>query len=144
MHTDISTRFNCSKKKAGFTVMEALMAITILGICSAVLFSSLHLSFNLVDYIRESIIASSIIQEEMEELRKTFFVSLPPSGTSTFFNSSLSSLHNASGTIKTDEYIDSDIVRVVIIVTWESRLQAGKQYTKRTVTLITKNGINSI
>ena len=132
------------KINAGFTIVEALMAIIILSICSAVLFSSLHLSFDLVNYIRENITASSIIQEEIEELRKTYFVSLPPLGTSAVSNSSLSSLYNASGVIKIDQYIDANIVRVAVAVTWESRLHIGRQYTKRIVTLIARNGINSI
>ena len=136
--------FNYLKKKAGFTLVEAFIAVTILGFCALFLFISLYAGFNLVNDIRENIIASSIIQEEMEGLRKTFFAQLPAYGESTFSNSSLSLLYNTSGTIKVDQYIDDNIVRVIVTVTWYSRLKTDKQHEKRLATLITKNGINSI
>lgn len=149
MDINSPSQFNRLKKKTGFTIIEALTAIIILGICAVALFASLQLGFNLVNDIRENIIASSRIQEEMEELRKTFFSTLPSYGETSFGDptdpqDSLSLLYNSSGTIKVDQYIDVDIVRVVITVSWYSRLNINKQNTKRMITLITRNGINSI
>ncbi len=144
MVTNSLFQSNYLRGKRGFTIAEVLIAIIILTICVLALYSSLHVAFNLINDIRENIIASSIIQQEMESLRKTLFVSLPLSGQSTFSNDSLSSLYNASGTIKVDQYVDANIVRIVIAVIWYSRLETGKQKTKRVVTLIAKNGINSI
>lgn len=135
---------NIIKKKKGFTLIEAFASIIILSICAIALFASLYTGLNLVNDMRENIIASSIIQDEMEELRKTPFLSLPSSGTSAFSNDSLSLLYNSSGTRIVDSYIDANMVRVAIIVRWNSRLNTAKQNTKRVVTLITKNGINSI
>ena len=144
MNIDFLFRFNRPKKKTAFTIVEVIIAIIVLTIAMVALFSSLYSGFNLVNDVREIIIVSSIIQEEIEELRKSFFVNLPPYGESAFSNDSLSSLYNASGTVKIDEYIDANIVRVAVVVTWYSRLQTDKQKTKRAVTLITRNGINSI
>lgn len=135
---------NYIKKKVGFTIVEAFTAITVLGLCAVALFTSLQFGFNIVNDIRESIIASTILQEEMEELRRSSFANLPPYGTSPFYNGSLFLLHNSSGTIRVGQYIDTNIVRVTITVSWYSRLKTNKQNVKRVVTLITRNGINSI
>ncbi len=132
------------RRKSGFTLLEALTAMTILAFCTAALFASLYLGFNLVNDIRENIIASSIIQQKIEDLRKTFFTSMPAYGESTFTNSSLSKLHNSSAKLKIDQYADANIIRVVVTVTWYSRLNTSKENTKRAMTLIAKNGINSI
>lgn len=129
---------------AGFTLLEVLIAMTILAFCAAALFASLYLGFNLVNDIRENIIASSIIQQKIESLRKTFFVSMPVYGESTFTDASLSKLHNSSAKVNIDQYADANIIRTVVTVTWHSRLNTAKQNTKRVMTLITKNGINSI
>ena len=128
----------------GFTLTEAFASVIILSICAIALFASLYTGLNLVNDMRENIIASSIIQDEMEKLRKTPFLSLPPSGTSVFYNNSLALLYNSSGTRIVDQYIDANMVRIAIIVRWNSRLNTDKQNTKRLVTLITKDGINSI
>ena len=143
-HTDIPPMPARPRKKAGFTIVEALTALIILGLCTVALFTSLHFGFHLVNDIRENIIASSIMQEEMEELRKSLFVSLPSYGQSTFTNDSLSLLYNSSGTVTVDQYVDSDILRVALTVAWSPRLKPEKVNIKRMVTLITKNGINSI
>ena len=141
----MNNNFRCSyRKQKGFSIVEVVIATSILTFCAVALFASLHLSFNIVNDIRENITASSIIQEEMEKLRKTFFVELPPLGESAFSNSSFSSLYNSSGAIKVEQYTDSNILKVSIRVRWYSRLKTSKQHTKCMVTLITKNGINSI
>ena len=144
MYKNFLLRLNSLKKKAGFTLVEAFIATIILGFCALFLFAALYAGFNLVNDIRENIIASSIIQEEIEGLRKTLFTQLPAYGESTFSNSSFSFLYNTSGTVKVDQYIDDNIVRVVVTVTWYSRLETDKQHVRRLATLITKNGINSI
>lgn len=132
------------KKKRGFTIIEAFIAISILSLCVVSLFVSLNAGYNIVNDIRESIIASSIIQEEMEELRRSCFTNLPPYGKTRFSNNSLSLLRNPSGTVEVDQYIDENIVRVTLTVTWTTRLKTTKQNTKRIVTLFARNGINSI
>jgi prepilin-type N-terminal cleavage/methylation domain-containing protein len=131
-------------EKAGFTLIEALVSIIILSICVVALFAGLHAGFTLVNEIRENIIASSILQEEIEELRKTVFSGIPDP----FDNASLSLLTNATGEIKIEDtaYSGGDLVRVrvIVVITWNSRLRSDKQNTKRMATIITKNGINSI
>ncbi|MFH0839708.1 MAG: type II secretion system protein [Candidatus Omnitrophota bacterium] len=129
---------------AGFTLLEALMAMTIFAFCASALFASLYSGFNLVNDIRENMIASSIIQQKIESLRKTFFVSMPVYGESTFTDASLSKLNNPSAKVNIDQYADANIIRAAVMVTWYSRLNTSKQNTKRVMTLITKNGINSI
>lgn len=132
------------RRKNGFTLLEALTAMTILAFCAAALFASLYLGFNLVNDIRENIIASSIIQQKIEDLRKTFFASMPVYGETSFTNSSLSKLHNSSAKVKVDQYSDANIIRAVVTVKWYSRLNTSLEHTKRVMTLITRNGINSI
>ena len=144
MKTDSIFHLNSLKKKSGFTIIEAITALVILCISAIAIFSSLHAGFSLINDIRENIIVSSCIQEELEELRKTIFVSLPSVGTTTFYNNSLSTLRNPSGTVTVDEYSGSNILRVTIAVTWQSPLKQNRYHTKRVVTLIARNGINSI
>ncbi|MDD5680489.1 MAG: type II secretion system protein [Candidatus Omnitrophica bacterium] len=132
------------RKKSGFTLVEAFVAMSILTFCATALFASLYIGFNLVNDIREHIIASSIIQQEMESLRKTPFVTLPSYGDTPFTSSSLSRLYNSSAKVNIGQYVDSNIVRAVVTVTWYSRLNTTKQNVKKVITLITKNGINSI
>ena len=135
------------KKKTGFTLTEALIAIILLSICAMGFFASLHTGFKITNEIRENMIATSIIQEEIEELRRTSFDSLPASGA--FTNSNLSLLdttsNNASGTIERDTYeSSSDLARIVIKITWYSGFNPDKENIKRVITLIARNGINSI
>ena len=137
-------RRNYLKTKKGFTLVEALAATCILAFCVGSLLLGLYNGYNLINEIRESIIVSSVIQEEIEELRKTFFTTLPPYGESSFFNNSLSLLYSASGTINVDQYLDENIARVLVKVTWHNRLKPEKQNVKKVVTLIARNGINSI
>lgn len=144
MEINLLSQFDLLKKRRGFTIIEAFIAIFILSLCVVVLFTSLNAGYNIVNDIRENIAASSILQEEMEKLRKTVFADLPPLGVSPFYNNSLSLLCNSSGTIKVDRYIDANIVRATFTVTWTTRLKTAKRNTKRIVTLIAKNGINSI
>ena len=118
--------------------------MSILVFCATALFISLYIGFNLVNDIRENIIASSIIQQKIEALRKTSFTGLPAYGDNSFTNSSLSKLYSSSANVNVGQYIDSNIVRVVVTVTWHSRLNTAKVNTKRVITLIAKNGINSI
>lgn len=145
MRKNVLLRFNYLKKKAGFTIVESFAAIVILGLCAISLFAGLNVGLHLVNDIRENIIASSIMQEEVEELRKSFFATLPSYGTSSFSNTSLSLLYNSTGTVTAiNAYSDPNIVKIVLTVTWYSRLKTTKQHTKRIATLIAKNGINSI
>ena len=132
------------RSKAGLTIVEVITAMVIFTISMLGIFASLTTGFRLVNDTRENIIASTVIQEEIEELRRSFFASLPALGESAFANSSLSSLKNASGAIDIREYMNDDMVRVVVTVTWEAPLIAGKINTKRVVTLITRGGINAI
>ena len=144
MDINLPLQFNRLKKKRGFTIIEAFIAISILSLCVVSLLVSLNAGYNIVNDIRESIIASSVIQEEMEELRRSYFTNLPPYGKTQFSNNSLSLLCNSSGFVIVDQYIDENIVRVTLTVTWTTRLKTTKQNTKRIVTLFARNGINSI
>jgi prepilin-type N-terminal cleavage/methylation domain-containing protein len=127
----------------GYSLLETLVAISVLALCAAGIFSSVYAGFNLVNDVRESITASSIIQQKIEEFRKTFFANMPPYGERPFLNPALAKLSNASATTDIGPYIDANIVEVVITVKWNSRL-GGRQNEKRAATLITRNGINSI
>jgi type II secretory pathway pseudopilin PulG len=132
------------KTKNGFTIIEVFTAISILVFCSAVFFLSLYIGFNMVNDTRENIIASSIIQQKIEGLRKTFFTSLPAYGESAFSSDMLSRLNNSSAKVNVDQYIDANIIRAAVTVAWDSRLNGSKHNVKKAVTLITRNGINSI
>ena len=137
-------RIKYLKNKAGITITEVIIAILLLTFGTVGLFASLSAGFDLVSDIRENIVASSVIQEEMEELRKTSFDDLPPFGTSAFANGSLASLHNAAGSIDVDPYLDSNTKMIVITLIWNPRSNSAKQFTKKLVTVITRTGINSI
>lgn len=79
----------------GFTLVEVFVAMSILVFCVATLFISLYAGFNLINDIRENIIAPSIVQQKIEDLRKTSFTALPAYGDNSFANSSLSKLYNS-------------------------------------------------
>jgi len=132
------------KRRKGFTLIEAFTALIVLGISAAALLASLYMGLNIVNDVREHVIASSIIQEEMEVLRKTSFAALPATGTDTIQNIRLDQLSNANGSITVGNYIDSDSKRISIVVTWDSPLDPNRHNTKRAVTIFTKDGINSI
>ncbi len=134
----------CIKNKRGFSLLEAFIAMSILVFCVTALFVSLYLRFNLVNDVRENIVAASIIEHKIEDLRKSFFSSLPSYGETSFSDSSLSRLYNSSAKVNLSQYIDSNIVKAVVTVTWHSRLNTSKQSVKSVITLIAKNGINSI
>lgn len=135
---------NPAVNNSGMTILEVITAIALLAIAAGSIFMALFLGIDIVNETRENIIASSIIQQEIETLRKTFFVSLPGYGSTNFSSGSLPLLYNSTGTVKIDPYIDTNIVRVVVEVKWFSRLNTSKLHVQRAATLITKNGINSI
>lgn len=128
----------------GFTIVEVFVAISILIFCATALFISLYVGISLINDIRENITASSVIQQKIEDMRNTSFAGLPSYGDSPFVNMSLSELYDSSAKVNVEPYIDSNIVRVVVTVTWHSRLNTAKVNTKRAITLIARNGINSI
>ncbi len=142
MENVISVSSKKATDKRGFTLVEALIAVTLLAICAWALFASLQAGITLASDVRDHITASCIIQREVEIVRKTAFASLADKT----FTTSL--LENASGSVDVQQYSTgiptSEMVRVVITLTWTSRLNPSKQYTKRIATLVTKNGINAI
>ena len=133
------------KRISGLTIIEAAMATAVLVLCTAALFVSLHMSFTIANDVRENMLASSIIQEEIEELRKGFFANVEdPSDPPDFSNDRLASLANSSGTIIVQQFGDDDIVRVTVIVSWRNQLKPAKQNTKSIATLIARNGIHAL
>lgn len=133
------------KKKTGFTLIEALIAIILLSICAMGFFASLHTGFKITNEIRENMIATSIIQEEIEELRKTSFDNLPTSLTNSRLSLLDTTSNDASLTIIQDSYeSSSDLARIVIKITWYSGFNPDKENIKRIITLIARDGINSI
>lgn len=139
LRNDIRQRQATIKKK-GFTLVEILVAVVVLGIalCSIACIFPKGLIF--ITEIRQTAIATQAAQEEMELIRDMAFDNILELGAS-FTAAGFSELNSPTGTLIIDNpYRTDDMRRVTIVVNWTS-LQ-GRSLSKSLVTLVTREGIN--
>ena len=131
-HTNIHSR-----PQAGFSTVEALFALLLIGITLVIYTSSLNL-IRLISATKGQQLAYHIAVHKMEDLRNIDFSSLPTSGN--FSDPQMARLTSASGTITVTD-IDSDLRQVRVQVSWVDR---GTNKTINLTTLFYQNGISSL
>lgn len=126
------------KKDEGFSLIEVLIAMTVLGIMSMTLIGVLVHGFNLLSRTKQITLATQICQEQVELIRNKTFDSIVSLGT-TYTNDKLVSLLNGQGTQAIESSVGADIRKLTVSVSWSFR---GQTLRKDVVTLITRSGID--
>jgi len=126
------------KREDGFTFIEVLVTMLILGVVLIALLSCFLHGFNVISRMRQMAIATQCIQEELELIRNMSFddiLSLEAS----FTNESLSLLEDSSGILSLEDSGGSDIKKLTVSVIWSYN---GIQIRRDIVTFVTRKGIN--
>ena len=126
----------------GFTLFEALTAATVFIIAAVSILTAVVTGMRAVRDISENALASAALQYQIETMRQSG--NLPAAGSYNFYNNPLAKLTNGVGTVSVDQYVDANLLRVVVRVNWNSRLQSTKNNTKRLSTLIANKGLDTI
>jgi len=126
------------KKDEGFSLIEVLIAMTILGIMSMTLIAVLVHGFNLLSRTKQINLATQVCQEQVELIRNKPFDSILNLGT-TYTNDKLTSLPDGQGTQALESSVGADIRKLTVSVSWSFR---GQTMRKDVVTLITRSGID--
>ena len=129
---------NQKNPQKGFSLIEVLIAIFILGIVSVTLISVFIYGFNIVFRTRQVNLATQIAQEEVELVRNLNYDDILLLG-STFTHDSLSELVNGAGALSIESGSGDDIKKLTVSVTWDYR---GTNMRKDFVTFITRDGVN--
>lgn len=128
--------------KRGLTIVEALFATVIIGMCLFTIGLAIYAQFNFINQNREKAIATLAAQEQIEKLRGMPFDNILSLGSSSSFTADgFAYLANASGTTKLESiYGDNNIRRASVSITWTSA--GGRTLQKQLVTMIARNGID--
>lgn len=126
------------KKNEGFSLIEVVVAMTVLGIMSMTLIGVLVHGYSLLSRTRQVTLATQICQEQVEIIRNKPFDAILTLGT-TFTNGQLVSLLNGQGTQAVEASVGSEIRKLTVSVSWYFR---GQTMRKDVVTLITRSGID--
>lgn len=132
------------KKEEGFTLIEVLVTMMILSGVLTALLSCFIYGLNIISRMKQTAIATQIIQEELEDIRDKTYDEIVSLGTS-FENarldqlSSQSGCEEASGGVAVESSEGDDIKKVTVTVQWTYR---GRTQREDLVTFITREGIN--
>ncbi|MGD2295188.1 MAG: prepilin-type N-terminal cleavage/methylation domain-containing protein [Candidatus Aminicenantes bacterium] len=126
------------KSRKGFSLIEVLIAVFILGIISLTLISIFIYGFNVVYRIKQVTLATRIAQEEVEFIRNMNYDDILTLGPS-FSHDSFSELVNGTGSLSLEDGSGGDIKKLTVSVTWDYR---GTNMRKDVVTFITRDGVN--
>lgn len=126
------------KRESGFSLIETIVAVTILAVMLLSLVSVFVYGFNALSRTRQTALATQIAQEEMETIRALTFDQIAALGV-TFTHAKLSSLPGGQGVLAVEAGPGVDIKKVSVGVRWIFR---GLQRKKDIVTYMTRKGIN--
>lgn len=129
---------NQKNPQKGFSLIEVLIAIFILGIVSVTLISVFIYGFNVVFKTQQVSMATQIAQEEVELVRNMNYDDILLLG-STYTHDSLSELVNGAGVLSIESGPGDDIKKLTVSVTWDYQ---GTIMRKDVVTFITREGVN--
>lgn len=129
-----------ARRERGFTLIETLIAVTILAIMCLTLVSVFIYGFGAVARARQTALATVIAQEEMETIRALPFDQIAGLG-STFSNAKLARLVGGQGLLAVEAGPGADIKKVSVGVLWTFR---GTLRRKHVVTFMTRKGINKL
>lgn len=104
----------------GFTLLEVMLASTILIVALCGLLASYVLCFNLTETAKNMTLATNAIQFKLEEIRDYDFNKIAAVYDNTTFTVSGFAAGQATGTISI-ENITTDILRVTVSVCWRQR-----------------------
>lgn len=133
-----------NKKEEGFTLIEVLVTMMILSGVLTALLSCFIYGLNIISRMKQTAVATQIIQEQLEDIRNMTYDEIVVLGTS-FENASLGELskwsgcEGANGSIAVENSEGDDIKRVTVTVQWTYR---GRAQREDIVTFITRDGIN--
>lgn len=131
-------------KEEGFTLIEVLVTMVILSGVLTALLSCFIYGLNIISRMKQTAVATQIIQEQLEDIRDKTYDEILSLGTS-FDNASLDQLstwsgcEGASGGIAVESSLGDDIKKVTVTVQWTYR---GRAQREDLVTFITREGIN--
>ncbi|MBN1872305.1 MAG: hypothetical protein JW800_07010 [Candidatus Omnitrophica bacterium] len=135
-----------NKRKFGFTLVEVCIAVAILILSTWALFRSLNFGYTLIHDIRELIVASSILQRQIEMERDKILDNVKARTFSpNAYYAGDTILYNATGSVIVEQYKaipTTEVKKVTVSITWSPRLRPTKTLNKRISTIITKTGIN--
>ena len=132
------------KKEEGFTLIEVLVTMMILSGVLTALLSCFIYGLNIISRMKQTAIATQIIQEELEDIRDKTYDEIVSLGTS-FENarldqlSSQSGCEEASGGVAVESSEGDDIKKVTVTVQWTYRGRTQREYL---VYFLTREGIN--
>ncbi len=129
-----------SSNTKSFTILETLIAVTLIIILVTAFFGSLLSAFNYLRRIIELRTVNLILQEEVSKVRNLEFSDIQSLGPS-FSSSGMSSLDNATGTITKSLYNGEDnIIKITFGTNWTTF--DGNPGHQTMTTLMTDHGIN--
>jgi prepilin-type N-terminal cleavage/methylation domain-containing protein len=137
LKTDKAVRI-LKKKEEGFSLVEVLIAVFILGIVSMTLISVFMYGFSVVYRTKQVTLATQIAQEEVELIRNLNYDDILTVGSS-FSHDSLSELVNGQGFLSLQDGPGEDIKKLTVSVTWDYK---GTNMRKDIVTFVTREGVN--
>ncbi len=131
-------------KEEGFTLIEVLVTMVILSGVLTALLSCFIYGLNIISRMKQTAIATQIIQEQLEDIRdKTYdeIVSLETSFSNDRIDqlSTSSGCEDASGGVAVESSEGDDIKKITVTVQWTYR---GRAQSEDLVTFITREGIN--
>lgn len=124
--------------RRGFSLIELLISLFILGIIIVTISSIFFYGFNSMNRTKQVALATQIAHEEMELIRNKKFDDILILGLN-FTHDLFSELNNGEGAVIVQDGPGSDIKKITIRVSWEYR---GVNKLKNFVTYITRDGIN--
>jgi len=131
--------FKRKKKDEGFTLIEVLVTLLILGMVAMALISCFIYVFNVLARTRQTALAAQCVQRELEAIRNMPFNQLLTLGTS-WTHENLAKLENGQGALTVqDSGLGEDIKKLTVRVTWTYR---GRNMRDEIVTYVTREGIN--
>jgi prepilin-type N-terminal cleavage/methylation domain-containing protein len=132
------------RKEEGFTLIEVLITMMILSGVMTALLSCFIYGLNIISRMKQTAVATQIIQEQLEDIRDMTYddiVSLGSSFDNAGFEqlSTWSGCEGASGGIAVESSLGDDIKKITVTVQWTYR---GRAQREDLVTFITREGIN--
>jgi len=126
------------KKEGGFSLIEVLVAMAIMGIMLMTLISIFIYGYNVLSRTKQIALATQICQEQVEVIRNMTFANILTLGT-TFTNDKLAKLVSGQGLQAVESGAGTDNKKLTVSVTWTYR---GQSIRKDVVTMITRLGVD--